>query len=90
MSNKFAIAIAAAACCVTSVGQAQGLTGSQVTGGVYCCQAPTTDYLFTNLVTETVGPQVEFPNGVFKPTAGLVPIPVTIDVGGSAIDIHYN
>ncbi|MBC7684972.1 MAG: PEP-CTERM sorting domain-containing protein [Bdellovibrionales bacterium] len=67
-----------------------GLDGSQVTGGIYCCQAPTAAYLDTVLVTATVGPEVEFPNGAFRQTGGLVPIPVTIDVGSSTIDNHYN
>lgn len=84
------MAIAAAACCATSAAQAQGLTRAQVTGGIYCCQAPTADYLDTVLVTATVGPEVEFPNGSFRQTGGLVPIPVTIDVGSSTIDIDYN
>jgi len=90
MLNRFWMAMIAAAFCLTSVVQAQGLAGSQVTGGIYCCQAPTEDYLATNLVTATVGPAVEFPNGVFFPTRGIRPIPVTIDVADSTIDIRYN
>lgn len=83
------LAISASACYVPLVTHAQGLTGSQVSGGIYCCQAPTGE-LRTNLVTETVSSAIEFPNGVFMPTSSLTPIPVTIDVTSNTIDISYS
>lgn len=84
-----ALAISAGAYSVPLVAQAQGLTGSQVSGGIYCCGAPTGE-LGTNLVTKTVGSEIEFPNGVFMATSSLTPIPVTIDVTSNTIDILYN
>jgi hypothetical protein len=76
---------------MSPLAQAQGnLTGSQVTGAIYCCTAPTEDYRATNLVTATVGPDVEFPNGVFTSvTPGLSPVAATLDIGANTIDLQY-
>jgi hypothetical protein len=72
-------------------GQADAhLTGSTVTGAIYCCTAPTEQYRATNLVTATVGPDVEFPNGVFSSlVAGLAPVPATLDIGATTVDLQY-
>jgi hypothetical protein len=85
------IAIAAAASlCLAPLAQAQGLTGSTVTGAIYCCDAPIEADRATNLVTATVGPGVEFPNGVFMSVQpGLTPVAATVDIGASTIDLHY-
>lgn len=91
MLNKFAIASVAAACSLATASHAQGLTGSEVTGAVYCCQAPTEEYRFSNFVTATVGPDIEFPDGAFTPTgpSQRPVIPVEIDIGAGTIDIRY-
>lgn len=91
MLNKLLMMMTvAAAWCVALPGQAQGLVGSTVTGGVYCCQAPTDANLITNLVTATVGAQVEFPASAFQSTNGEQLTSETIDVAANSIDIVYN
>jgi hypothetical protein len=90
MSIKTVMAAAAVALCTVPMAQAQSLTGSQVTGAIYCCDAPNEANRATNLVTATVGPDVEFPNGVFTSiTPGLSPVASTLDVGANTIDLQY-
>lgn len=91
MLNRFAIASVAAACSLATASHAQGLTGSQVTGAIYCCQAPTEEYRGTNFVTAAVGPDIEFPDGAFTLTgpSQISVIPVEIDIGASTIDIRF-
>jgi hypothetical protein len=74
--------------CLTPLAHAQ-LQGT-VTGAIYCCEAPNEANRATNLVTATIGPGVEFPNGVFTSiNPALSPVPATIDIGGSTLDLHY-
>jgi hypothetical protein len=90
MSFKTIAAAAAVSLCVVPLANAQGLTGSTVTGALYCCNAPTEENRATNFVTATVGSQVEFPNGAFTSmTPGLSPVPATLDIGANTIDLHY-
>lgn len=91
MSIKAVMAAVAAALCMSPAVHAQGnLTGSQVTGAIYCCDAPTEANRATNLVTATVGAGVEFPNGVFSSLIpGLSPVAATLDVGANTIDLRY-
>lgn len=90
MSIAKAVAAAGAVLCLTSVAHAQSLTGSQVTGAIYCCEAPTEEFRATNLVTATVGSGVEFPNGVFTSVVpGLAPVAANLDIGANTIDLHY-
>ena len=94
MSNRLVIAAAAAASvaalCLALPVQAQSLVGSQVTAGGYCCTSPNESDRVTNLVTSTVGPGIEFPNGSFVSTsAGQATVPVNIDVGANTLDISY-
>ncbi|MFL6674343.1 MAG: PEP-CTERM sorting domain-containing protein [Massilia sp.] len=87
--RKIAVA-AAMSLGLGSVAQAEGLTGSTVTGAIYCCNAPTEANRATNLVTATVGTGVEFPNGVFMSTvAGLAPVPATVDIGATTLTLQY-
>lgn len=90
MRTLFAAASAALACCSMTGAQAQDLTGSTVSLAAYCCTGPTEADRVTNLVSATVGPGIEFPEGSLSsedPT--FEPIPVVIDVGASTIDIAY-
>lgn len=81
---------AAVAMSLGSVAAAQGLTGSTVTGAIYCCNQPTETNRVTNLVTATVGTGIEFPNGVFMSTAaGLAPVPATVDFGANTLTLQY-
>jgi hypothetical protein len=90
MSIKRLAAAAAASLCLLPFAQAQDLTGSSVTGAIYCCDAPNEANRATNLVTATVGPGVEFPNGVFSSlTPGLSPVAATVDIGATTIDLQY-
>jgi hypothetical protein len=64
------------------------LAGSQVSAGLYCCAAPPGPAtLFSNIVTATVGPSIEFPDSSLF-GAGVTP--VKIDVGATTIDIAYS
>jgi hypothetical protein len=82
-------AAAAVSLCLAPLAQAQALQGT-VTGAIYCCNAPIEADRATNLVTATIGPGVEFPNGVFTSIQpGLSPVPATIDIGGTTLDLHY-
>jgi hypothetical protein len=79
-----------ASLCLTPFAQAQGLTGASVTGAIYCCDAPNEANRATNLVTATVGPGVEFPNGVFTSlTPGLFPVASTIDISATTLELQY-
>jgi hypothetical protein len=69
--------------------QAQSLIGSQVTAAAYCCSTPTEADRVTNSLTATVGPGIEFLPGSFTSTTGAVIAPVTIDIGGSTLQISY-
>jgi hypothetical protein len=90
MSIRRFIAGAAVSLCLAPLVQAQGLTGSSVTGAIYCCDAPSEAYRATNLVTATVGSGVEFPNGAFTSLVqGLEPVPATVDFGANTVDLHY-
>ncbi|MFC5479469.1 PEP-CTERM sorting domain-containing protein [Massilia suwonensis] len=83
-------AAAALACCPMTGAQAQDLTGSTVNLAAYCCTAPIESNRVTALLSATVGPAVEFPEGVLTSLdPNLEPVPVTIDVGASTIDIDY-
>jgi hypothetical protein len=96
MANRTLLAAAAVAAIALSPGlqtqaQAQSLTGSQVTVGGYCCTAVDPGDLVTNMLTATVGPTVEFPEGSIMATVGgFEALPVTIDVSGSTIEISYS
>ena len=93
MKSKLILAAAAVAAIALSPvprAQAQSLTGSQVTAGAYCCNAPVASDLVTNTVTSTVGPDVEFPEGSFMTVMGFQAIPATIDIGGSTIEFTYS
>jgi hypothetical protein len=82
-------AVVAVSLCLVPLAQAQGLQGT-VTGAIYCCEAPNEANRATNLVTATIGPGVEFPNGVFMSTTpGLSPVPSTIDIGATTLDLRY-
>lgn len=72
---------------VGPLASADSLVGSQVTvTGDY----PTLGTPFTNSVTATVGPGVEFPSGTLVTIVGGVEvIGVNIDVGASTIDLSY-
>jgi hypothetical protein len=85
-----AAAVAAFALSPTPQAQAQSLTGSEVTAGAYCCSAPAASDLVTNTLTRVVGPDAEFPEGSFTTVMGFEAIPVTIDVGGSTIELTYS
>lgn len=86
----FAAAAAALACCPMTGAQAQDLTGSTVNLAAYCCTAPTEAYRVTDLLSATVGPGVEFPQGSLTSLdPNLEPVAVVIDVGASTIDIDY-
>ncbi|TFW28945.1 hypothetical protein [Massilia horti] len=90
MSIAKAVVVAGAVLGLTNVAHAQSLIGSQVTGAIYCCEAPTEQFRATNFVTATVGNQVEFPNGVFSSIVpGLAPVPADLDIGANTIDLHY-
>lgn len=85
-----AAAVAALACCPMTGAQAQDLTGSTVNLAAYCCTMPTEEDRATALLTAVVGPGIEFPEGsLVSRIPGLDPVPVTIDVGASTIDIDY-
>lgn len=90
MSIKTVMAAAAVALGTVPLAHAQSLTGSQVSGAIYCCTAPTEAYRATNLVTDTVGSQVEFPDGVFTSLVpGLRPVSANLDIGANTIDLQY-
>jgi hypothetical protein len=90
MSIRRFVAGAAVSLCLAPLAQAQGLTGSSVTGAIYCCEAPTEEYRATNLVTATIGPGVEFPDGAFTSLIpGLEPVAATVDFGPNTVDLHY-
>jgi hypothetical protein len=95
MSITRLAAAAAVVLCLCPFGKAQaqagtGLTGSSVTGAIYCCDAPNEANRATNLVTATVGTGVEFPNGAFTSLVpGLEPVPATVDFGAYTIDLRY-
>lgn len=81
-------AAVAVSLCLAPLAHAQ-LQGT-VTGAIYCCNAPNEANRATNLVTATIGPGVEFPNGVFTSiNPALSPVPATIDIGGTTLDLHY-
>jgi hypothetical protein len=86
-----AAAFAAAAFSPIVGAQAQSLTGSRVTAASYCCTAAIEADRVTNSVTATVGSGVEFPQGSFTSIVGAPETaPVTIDVGGSTIQLSYS
>jgi hypothetical protein len=91
MATRTLLAAAAvAAFALSPPSQAQNLTGSQVTVAGYCCTAVADADLVTNILTATVGPTVEFPQGSLVATsAGFETLPVSIDVSDSAILISY-
>jgi hypothetical protein len=90
MSIKILMAAAAAALFMSPAAHAQSLTGSQVTGAIYCCEAPNEANRATNQVTATVGADVEFPNGVFTSLIpGLAPVAATVDIGANTLDLQY-
>jgi hypothetical protein len=94
MSIRRLVAAAAVTLCLTPFAQVQaqeqGLTGSQVTGAIYCCDAPDEANRATNFVTKTIGSGVEFPDGSFTSLIpGLEPIAATIDFGANTVDLHY-
>jgi hypothetical protein len=90
MSIKPLAAAAAVLLCLSPLAQGQDLTGSSVTGAIYCCDAPNEANRATNLVTATVGPAVEFPDGVFTSlTPGLSPVAATVNIGATTIDLQY-
>jgi hypothetical protein len=92
MSNRIVLAAAAsaAALCMALPAQAQSLIGSQVTGAGYCCTSPNESDRVSNLLTATVGPGIEFPEGSFVSTSGeLDAVPVNIDFGATTLDISY-
>lgn len=63
------------------------LSGAQVT---LTGDLPTLGAAFTNSVTKTIGPGLEFPSGTLVSTAsGGAVIGVNIDVGASGIDFAY-
>ncbi|MGZ3312286.1 MAG: hypothetical protein ACXU8R_27595, partial [Xanthobacteraceae bacterium] len=88
--TTIAAAAAVAAFALSPTTQAQSLTGSQVTAAGYCCSAPIAADLVTNVLTRTVGSNVEFPQGSFTATTGFQTIPATIDIGSSTIEITYS
>jgi hypothetical protein len=70
-----------------SLASADSLNGTQVT---LTGDLPTLGTAFTNSVTKTVGPGVEFPSGtLFSTSSGVAVIGVNIDVGASSIDFSY-
>lgn len=70
-----------------TVASADSLNGTQVT---LTGDLPTLGTAFTNSVTKTVGPGVEFPSGSLVSTSsGVAVIGVNIDVGASNIDFSY-
>jgi hypothetical protein len=90
MSIRRFIAAAAVSLCLAPIAQAQGLTGSSVTGAIYCCDAPNEANRATNFVTATIGSGVEFPEGAFTSLVpGLEPVPSTVDFGANTLDLHY-
>jgi hypothetical protein len=94
MTTRTLLAAAVAALAFSPMvgAQAQDLAGSQVTVAGYCCTTPLAPSdLVTNSLTRTVGPDDEFPQGSFMSTAaGFEAIPVTIDVGGTTIQMTYS
>jgi hypothetical protein len=90
MSIRRLIAATAVSLCLVPFAQAQGLTGSSVTGAIYCCDAPNEANRATNFVTATIGSGVEFPDGAFTSLVpGLEPVPATVDFGAYTVDLHY-
>ncbi|HEX7360172.1 MAG TPA: PEP-CTERM sorting domain-containing protein [Bryobacteraceae bacterium] len=72
---------------VAPLASADSLNGTQVT---LTGDLPTLGTAFTNSVTRTIGPGLEFPSGTLVSTAGGVAvIGVNIDVGASDIDFSY-
>lgn len=66
---------------------ADSLIGTQVT---LTGDLPALGTAFTNSVTKTIGPSVEFPSGTLVSTAsGVAVIGVNVDVGASSIDFSY-
>jgi hypothetical protein len=93
MSIKLILSVAAstAALCMYLPANAQSLTGSQVTGGAYCCNSPNESDRVTNLLTATVGPAVEFPIGSFVDIGTQVEtVPASIDFGANSLAIAYS
>jgi hypothetical protein len=80
----------AAALCIALPVQAQSLIGSEVTGAGYCCTSPNESDRFTNLLTATVGPGIEFPSGSLVSNINqLDSVPANIDFGATTLEISY-
>jgi len=67
---------------------AADLNGSMVTVGVYTTN-PGTLTLASNTPSATVGPTVEFPLGSLTALLSFNVIPITINLTGNTIDLHY-
>jgi len=85
MKVSFGLAIAAALLSAASVAKADSLYGTQVTLTV---DYPTIGDVISNYVTQTVGPDIEFPSGTLIDTLnGTHFLGQNVDVGMSTIDI---
>ena len=80
--SLFAVAVVLLA---ASNAQSAGLTGSTVSGALYCCTAPTEPYRISTVVSTTVGAAIEFPVNAFSFLSGGTWDEGALDVGEATI-----